>query len=302
MQKSTPKAPKPHLQERRKARWGYFFCLPWLVLFLIFYVYPFFYGIVVSFTDFKIGSMSWNGISNYKEIAGNYAFWRSLLATLCYAAICIPLEVFIPLWAANTLRPHSNRFNTVSKLLIYLPGVVSSVALVIAWKVMLLPDVGIISQLLKPFGLGRVSLLDSAITSIPVMSVLIVACCLGANLIIYSGALNNIPATYFEAAELDGATRGQQFRKITMPLLQPTMVYVFITSTIACLQIFVIPQLMTSGGPNYTTSSLLMLIYSSAFSNGKFGYASAIGVILFAITAVIAVIQFRVTQRETIEY
>ena len=127
-------------------------------------------------------------------------------------------------------------------------------------------------------------------------------CNLGSNLIIYSAALDAIPETYYEAADLDGATKGQQFFKITMPMVQPTIVYVFITATIAALQIFVIPQLMTGGGPNYTSSTLLMLIYDSAFTNNQFGYASAIGVVLFLITAIIAVIQFRTTQKDSIEY
>ena len=302
MQKPASKVPRLHKQGARKARWGYLFCLPWLLLFLVFFAYPFIYGIVVSFTDFRIGHMTWVGLKNYRDIFNDYTFWRSFRATLLYCLITIPLEVLVPLWAASTLRPHGRKFNTASKLLIYLPGVVSSVALVIAWDFIFAPDTGILGRILNSFGIYRFSLFDSAVTSIPLLSILIVSCCLGANLIIYSAALNGIPESYFEAAELDGASRRQQFWKITIPMLQPTMVYVFITSTIASLQIFVIPQLMTGGGPNYTTSSMLMLIYDSAFKNGKFGYASAIGVILFVVTAILAIFQFRITKRDSIEY
>lgn len=302
MQQTMKKPGRLTRLESRKARWGYAFLMPWLIMFCVFYAYPLIYGIVISFTDFKIGSMKWIGVANYVNIFKDYAFWRSLLGTLCYGAIFIPMQVFLPLWAANTIRPHGSKFTTATKLLVYLPGVASAVALIIAWKFVLAPDIGLVSRMFSFFGVERFSVLDSAKTSIPILSVLAAFCSMGGNLIIYSAALNGIPEDYYEAARLDGANRQQQFRNITIPMLQPTMVYVFITSTIAALQIFVIPQLMTGGGPNYTSSSLLILIYNSAFQLGKFGYASAIGVILFVLTAMIALIQFRVTKRDSIEY
>lgn len=288
--------------EARKAKWGYVFLLPWLIIFFIFYAYPLVYGIVVSFTNFSLGNLEFNGLANYKRIFTDYAFWRSLVAMLCYAILVIPFQVFLPMWMANILRPHGDKFNTVVKLLIYLPGVTCSVALVLSWKFMLDPNLGILATILRILGISGFSLFNDAKTAIPALSALIILSNLGNNLIIYAAALNSIPNDYYEAAELDGASRGQQFRRITMPLLHPTIVYVFITSTISALQIFVIPQLMTAGGPNYTTSTLLMMIYSTAFTNNQFGYASAIGVTLFLLTAIIAIIQFRVTQRETVEY
>ena len=121
-------------------------------------------------------------------------------------------------------------------------------------------------------------------------------------MIVYCGALNAVPNFYYEAADIDGASNSRKLFNITLPLLQPTVVYVLITSTIASLQVFVVPQLMTGGGPNYASSTLLMLIYNSAFINNRFGYASAIGVVLFTMTAIVAIIQFKITQRESVEY
>lgn len=288
--------------EARKAKWGYVFLIPWFIMFCIFNAYPLFYGIAVSFTDYSLGSMNFIGLENYKKIFSDYAFWRSLKAMIAYAIIVIPLQVFLPLWMANVLKPHSNKFNTLMKLLIYVPGVTCSVALVTSWKIMLDPNIGILADIMRAFGANSTSVFNDAKVSIPILSALIVLSNLGGNLIIYSAALNSIPDDYYEAAELDGASRGQQFRKITMPLIQPTIVYVFITATISALQIFVVPQLMTKGGPNYTTSTLLMLVYETAFTNNQYGYASAIGIILFALTAIIALVQFRITKRDTVEY
>lgn len=288
--------------QRRKAKWGYVFLIPWLLVFAVFYAYPLAYGIIISFTDSKLGSTTYIGLRNYGKILRDYAFWRSLLAMLAYVVIAVPVIVFVPLCAANALRRYGKKFNTAAKLLMYLPGVTCSVALILSWKYMFDPNVGMLRSVLGLFGVTKVSVFDSARTAIPIMSLLAACTNLGANLIIYCAALDAIPNDYYEAAELDGASKRRQFISITIPLLNPTIVYVFITATIGALQIFVIPQLMTGGGPNYSTSTLLMLVYNTAFTNNQFGYASAIGVILFLITAIIAIIQFRVTRRDAVEY
>ena len=288
--------------QRRKAKWGYVFLIPWLLVFAVFYAYPLDYGIIISFTDSKLGSTTYIGLRNYGKILRDYAFWRSLLAMLAYVVIAVPVIVFVPLCAANALRRYGKKFNTAAKLLMYLPGVTCSVALILSWKYMFDPNVGMLRSVLGLFGVTKVSVFDSARTAIPIMSLLAACTNFGANLIIYCAALDAIPNDYYEAAELDGASKRRQFISITIPLLNPTIVYVFITATIGALQIFVIPQLMTGGGPNYSTSTLLMLVYNTAFTNNQFGYASAIGVILFLITAIIAIIQFRVTRRDAVEY
>ena len=288
--------------KKQKAKWGYIFLIPWFALFIMFYAYPLIYGVLISFTDSSLTGTSFIGLDNYHSILSDYAFWRSLWAMLAYCAIVIPLRTFIPLWIANTLRPHGKGFGTMTKLLVYLPNVTCATALVITWKFLLTPGTGMVSELLRVLGLGDVSLLDSANTSIPILSLLVVFSNIGSSVIVYCAALNSVPGTYYEAADMDGAGHARKFFSITIPLLRPTIIYILVTSTIASLQIFVIPQLMTGGGPNYTSSTLLMLIYNSAFIKIKFGHASAIGVILFVLTALIALIQFRTTQRESIEY
>lgn len=293
-------AGKSYIQ--RKKKWGYIFLIPWFANFLIFYAYPLLYGIYVSFTDYNMKGMNWVWLDNFIKIFSDYSFWRSLWAMVKYSMIIIPLRTFVPLWLANALRHHGKGFTNLVKVLIYLPGVVCTTALVISWKIILAPGTGFISEFIQTMGLGEISLLDNANLSIPIMSLLIVFSNIGANLIVFCAALNAVPDSYYEAAELDGANRSKQFWHISIPMVQPTIVYVLITSTIATLQVFVIPQLLTGGGPNFTSSTLLMLIYDSAFIKYKFGYASAIGVILFLITAIVAFIQFKVTNREKIEY
>lgn len=288
--------------ERQKEKWGYIFIAPWLLIFLIFYLYPLIYGVAVSFTDFSFSGNNFIGLDNYRKIVQDYAFWRSLAGTFRYAAITIPISVIVPLWIANTLRPHTATFSTATKLLIYLPSVTCAVAMVIVWNFIFWPNIGMINQILRVFGITNFSIFDNANISIPVIALLIGFTNMGPHVVLYCGALNAVPEIYYEAAELDGASHANQFFHITVPMLQPTIVYTLINTTIGGLQIFVIPKLMTQGGPNYSSSTLLLMIYNAAFENHKFGYASAIGTILFIFTAIIAIIQFRVTRREAVEY
>jgi multiple sugar transport system permease protein len=233
---------------------------------------------------------------------GDPAFVKSLVATLFYAVIIIPLSIILSLWIANALRYHGPKMNAFSKAVFYLPGVTCTTALVIVWKFLVSPSIGIFGTLFKAIGMPQYSLFDRPSTAIPTLSLLIVFCGLGQLIIIYAAAMNGIPDSYYEAAELDGASRGQQFFRITLPLINSTSTYILITETIGVLQIFVVPYLMTGGGPQYKTSTLLLMIYKGAFQNSSFGYASAVGVVLFIITAFVAAIQFKLMKTDSVEY
>ena len=285
--------------EKRKAPWAYIFLLPWFALFAVFFAYPLGYGLVVSFFDYNLKGMTFNGIQNYIDMLhpDHYQFWLSLAGMLRYAVIQIPLGVFIPLWIANVIKDHGKGFTNFTKVMIYLPGVLCSAAVVIVWKFMFNPAYGMFSEVLKTLsGDPMFSLWNDPNWAIPVIAIMVALSGLGGNLIIYAAALNNISPDYYDAAELDGASRSQQFTKITIPLVKPTVLYCLVTGTIGSLQIFVIPKLLTAGGPNYKTSTLLLMIYNYAFVDNKFGYASACAMILFVITAIVAVIQFRMSK------
>lgn len=280
--------------EKKKAPWAYVFLLPWFALFAVFFAYPLGYGITVSFFDYNLSKMEFNGVQNYIATFNDYRFWLSLAGMFRYAVIQLPLQVFIPLWIANVIKDHGKGFTNFTKVMIYLPGVLCSQALILVWKFALNPAYGFLSKALQDLtGNPMLSIFDDPNWAIPTIALLCVLSGLGGNLIIYSAALNGISPDYYDAAELDGATRSQQFTKITIPLVTPTILYCLITGTIGSLQIFVVPKLMTNGGPDYQTSTLLLMIYNYAFVDNKFGLASAIACILFVITAIIAVIQFR---------
>lgn len=283
--------------EKKKAPWGYVFLLPWLIIFSIFYAFPLVYGIYVSFFDYNLMGMEFAGIDNYLDMFQNYRFWRSMAGMFRFAIVQLPLQVFIPLWVANVIKDHGKGFTNFTKVMVYLPGVLCNQALIMVWKFIYNPEYGFFSEILQTItGDDRFSIWNDPNWAIPLISVMVVLSSLGGNTIIYSAALNGISPDYYDAAELDGATRSQQFTKITIPLVKPTILYCLITGTIASLQIFVVPKLMTGGGPDYMTSTLLMMIYNYGFVDKKFGYASAVAVILFIITSIAAVIQFRMNK------
>lgn len=290
------------MKRLRKEKWGYLFLIPWFCFFLVFTVYPFLYGFKVSFYDFTISKSRFIGLDNYIEAFGNQAFWRSLCATFQYAVIILPVTVIVSLWIAKVLSVRGKKLNAFSKAVFYLPAVTNQVTLVIVWNFLFSPTFGLVAGIFRTLGLTPVSWFDSSATAIPLLALLICTYGLGQPVILYTAAINGIPDCYFEAAKIDGATDNQIFFKVTLKLLHSTTTYILITSTIGMLQVFAVPYLMTNGGPNHRTSTLLMLVYTSAFQNGSFGYASAIGVVLFFITAAIAFLQFRLMRQETVEY
>ena len=294
MKKSMFKVQHLSLLEKRKAPWAYVFLIPWLLLFSVFFAYPLVYGMVVSFYDYTLKGSPFVGVQNYIDLFKNYQFWRSFAGMLRYAVIQLPLQVFIPLWIANVIKDHGKGFTNFTKVMIYLPGVLCSMAMIMVWKFAFHSASGFISGFLRDItGNPTLAILNDPNYAIPLIALLCVLSGMGGNLIIFSAALNGIAPDYYDAAELDGATRHQQFTKITIPLVKPTILYTLITGTIGSLQIFMVPKLMTNGGPDYMTSTLLLMIYNYAFVENKFGYASAVACILFVITTIVAVIQFR---------
>jgi multiple sugar transport system permease protein len=286
----------------RKIKWGYIFILPWFAYFCVFTVYPFLFGIVVSFTDYSLRGISTIGLFNYAAIPRDPAFFRSVRAMFMYVLISIPGIICLALAVSNALRSWGGRMNAVFKAIIYLPGVTSAVALTISLKFIFHPSMGMAGAFFNAIGMPSFSLFDSMFTSMPVLGLILILVNTGQPVILYAAAMNSIPITYYEAAEIDGAPRGVQFFKITLPLVHPTTTYIVITGIIGMMQVFVIPYLMTGGGPQYRTSTLLIMVYNAAFQNNNFGYASAVGVVLFIITSIIAAFMFRNMRRETIEY
>lgn len=275
---------------------SYVFLLPWLFFLLVFTLYPFCYGIGISLFDFTLKKQEFIGFGNYVALFQDQGFLNSIVVTFKFVIIIIPGTILASLLIAYAIRGTSKWFQSCVKVVFYLTSIVSQVALIMVWKWMFSPSYGMYASLANWLNVQVVDLFGNATYSIPLLSILVMSFTVSQPIVLISAAMDGVPATLYEAASLDGASRFTQFRKITIPGIRSTLLFITVTTTINNLQVFVVPYLMTGGGPNGQTTPVLLLIYQNAFEYGKYGYASAMGVVLFVLIAFLVAVQFKMQQ------
>ncbi|WP_245954607.1 carbohydrate ABC transporter permease [Paenibacillus flagellatus] len=276
-----------------KQFWGYFFVAPFLLVFLLFEVYPFVDALYLSLFDYGIGTKRFIGLGNYANLFADDVFLRALLNTFLFVVGVVPLSVVFSIFVASLVIQKSAAAATFFRASFYLPIVTSQVLLSITWLWIYNPVSGIANYALSLFGAEPVMWLSDSRFALPALIAVVITWCVGQPIILYLAALGNIPSTYYEAASIDGATGWRQFWSITLPLLKPTTLYVIVTCTIGAFQTFVVVQLLTGGGPSYATTTVMYMLYETAFKYGKLGLACAMGVILAVIISAFSVVQFK---------
>lgn len=286
---------------RRRKTWGealfiFVFLAPWLADILVFKVYPFFYGIYISFCDVSYKSMRFVGLQNYVNTFDRPLFWEALIATVKISMITIPLIVLGSLFISFILHRKKKKFKKVSKIVLYLPAITSEVVLAIIWRNMFSGSYGISASISNLLGMAPIPWLTNEYFTVPLVGFLVATLCIAQPVILVSNAIDNMNPALLEAAQLDGASSWQQLWYITLPTIRPTISFVLITTTIANLQVFYVPFLLTGGGPENKTVTLLYLIYKNAFEYGKYGIASAQGMVLFVIIGALVLLQYKLTK------
>ncbi len=279
---------------------GWLFMLPMLACFIAFVIYPVFDTIKTSFYSFDYTKYYWSGLSNYKEVFTDKVFIASIINTFLFVLYIVPISTVASLLISLLINRQAARAQGIFKAIFYIPGVTSVVSLTMVWQYIFNNQFGIANYILKLLGMEPANWLGLEL-AYPSLSLIVVSLSLGANIVVITAGLNGIPLELYEAARIDGAKGLEVFFKITLPLLKPTMLYVIVTGTIGAFQVFVIILLMTGGGPGYSTTTMLMLIYREAFMNMSFGRASTMGFVLCAIVSFIAFIQFKFLSTD-IEY
>ncbi|MGE5571538.1 MAG: carbohydrate ABC transporter permease [Bacteroidota bacterium] len=282
-------------------RWGYAFIIPSFVLFAFFFLVPVIWGGYLSLLDYKVFDKQWIGIRNYVELFQDRLFWVALRNTALYTLAVVPLWLGKALIISALIFPFSKPIQTFFKAAFYLPHVTSAVIISMVWLWIFNPPFGLLNYLMDLVGLGpRAWLGDvrTALLSIVFMQVVMGG---GSSIVLITAAMGSIPYHLYEAAYLDGATKAQAFFRVTVPLLRPTLLYLMVMGTISSFQVFTNIYLMTQGGPQFATTTLVYLIYDTAFKQFNFGLASAQAVVLFAIVFVLAVAQFKWLGQE-VEY
>jgi multiple sugar transport system permease protein len=242
------------------------------------------------------GLSEWIGFGNYREIMGDTVFWQALLNTSIYTVLSVPLCLVAGFGAAFLLnRPMPGR--GLIRAIFYMPAVISGVSSALAAAWMFNADLGIVNKLLTAVGAGGVAWQSQggpAMLSLVVVSLWIG---LGFNMVVYLAALQGIPRELYEAARVDGAGWWQTLRSITVPSLAPTTFFLLVIGIINSFQVFDIVYVMTGGGPGNSTTMLVTYAYTSGFDQRRQGYASAIGVVLYAIVLILTVVQWRLSRR-----
>lgn len=284
---------KPNKHKVREWMMSYLFLLPALTFFLIFVVYPMIRGIYMSFFDYNITSFEFIGLENYKTLYADKTFHKSLINTTILVIVAVPVVIAFSIFVAMSIYKKSEWFRSLCRGIFYLPAVTSVVSVTVVWGWIYHPNFGILNYITGFFGLEPISWLGDPRTALMAITLILITTSVGQPIILYVASLGNIPTSYLEAAEIDRATPWQIFRKITWPLLMPTSLYVIVITTINSFQCFALIQLLTSGGPIYSTSTVMYQVYQEAFLLGNFGLASAMGVILAVIIGIISIIQFK---------
>jgi multiple sugar transport system permease protein len=289
------------LTAKKEQRDAYLFLSPWLIGLSVFWLLPIIASFVLSLTDYDILSdPEWVGLQNYREMLfEDRTFWVSIRVTLKYLVLSVPLYLLFGLVISLILNLKIRGIN-VFRTILFLPGVLSGVAVAVLWFALLNPDIGALNTLLRSIGIqDPPRWLDSPTWAVPSV-VLVGLWGVGAGAIIYLAGLQNISAQLYEAARLDGAGPFQRFRYVTLPMLTPTLLFVLLTSLIDAFQVFDIAYVLSRGSVGGVGDSLqfyLINLWNEAFIDNRYGYASALAWILVLFAAAVILVIFRTSGR-----
>lgn len=303
---ATTVTPKRSLVlQRRETIASYLFLLPALFFFLGFVIYPMIMGILTSFTDASLannGRGQFVGLRNYVRLFQDPVFRKSAVNTVIIVIVSVPCVTAFSLWVGSAIYKMRAGIRSFFRCVFYLPVVTGSVAVVVVWKWMFAKYDGLLNYIIKAFGGQALPWTESSNMAIWCVLLILFTTSIGQPIVLYVSALGNVDQSLVEAAQVDGATNLQVFWKIKWPSIMPTTLYVAVITTINSFQCFALIQLLTRGGPNYSTSTVMYLLYQVAFETEKnFGYADAMGVILAIVIALFSALQFRVMNGGTSE-
>jgi len=272
--------------------------LPSLFFFITFVIVPMFMCVYTSFFDSNMGKDAQDvfiGLGNYKELFQDQIFLGALRNTFVIVIVSVPTVLVFSLWIANAIYNMRPGLTSLFRIVFYLPVVTGSVAVTVVWKWMYNNYYGIFNYLLKNAGVidKNINWLGDSRFALWAIIIILFTTSVGQPIVLYVSALGNVDQSLVEAAQVDGATRNQVFWKIKWPQIMPTTLYILIITTINSFQCFALIQLLTSGGPNHSTDTVMYYIYYTAFKLYRYGYGNAMGVVLMLVIAALSALQFK---------
>lgn len=277
---------------------GYLFILPQFLFFAVFLIYPVFEGFRLSLFNVSYNKESFVGLQNYINLFQDDIFLKAVWNTLWFVFWVTLITVIVGFIIACAIFDKKDHYVTFIRASYYIPTIISMVVVATIWKWMLNPSFGVITYILDTLGLSEVNLLGDANTVFGVLVLVLCTMNIGQAVLLYVANMRSIDVSLLESSEIDGASRLQRIRYLIYPLVRPTTMYLMIMNIINIMKIFIIINVMTSGGPYYATTTLMYLCYLEAFKSFNFGSASAIGVIMFLFTFLLSAVQFKLFQRK----
>lgn len=284
--------------EAHKARVGLIFTMPWILGLLVFYAYPLLSSIYYGFTSYSILSPGeFVGLENYKELASDTVFLKSVSNTLIFTVMSVPVNILLGIAIALLLNANIAG-RGIYRTIFFIPTLVPVVATATVWKWILNSNYGLLNNIIGVFGIDPIPWLASAQWS-KISLVIISAWGIGQAIVVNLSGLQDISREYYEAADIDGANAFQKARRITLPLLTPVIFYNVVMGMINALQIFTLPYTITrgEGSPTHSLTFYVMYLYNNAFGYMKMGYASAMAWILFVIILLMTLLVFRSSKK-----
>ena len=278
---------------RKQVRTGILFILPSFVLMMTFNVVPIFLSLFYSFTKYNMAAPpAWIGLDNYARLFSNRVLTESLSNTVRYVLITVPVQTVLSLLVAVFIAEHlKNRYGSLMRSVIFIPVIVSLIASATVWDIMYQPRGGLINQVLEAFGAETVNFLGKKATALPSVAVVAIWKNTGYYMVIYYAGIMNVPSDVREAAIVDGATPVKRFWYIPLPILKPITYMIVTLGIIGSFQVFDLVYKMTGGGPGRATYTVAYVIYTFAFQDKNFGYASAVAICLLIVILLIHLIQ-----------
>lgn len=274
---------------------AYFFILPVLVFFTSFVLYPMVKGVYLSLFRFRGRNITFVGAKHYLDLFKDEIFIKSAQNTILITAIAVPIVVAFSIFVAINIYEKNAFIRSFFRGIFYIPAISSVVSVTVVWNWIYHPKYGILNYILQSANItsSNVDWLGNPRTAIFAIIAILITTNVGQPIILYVAALGNVPKDLIEASKIDGATDYKAFTQIIWPMIKPTTLYIVVVTTINSFQIFALIQLLTAGGPNYATSTIMYLVYQKAIVESRYGASSAMGVILAVIIGIISVLQFK---------
>lgn len=277
---------------------SYFLVSPYVLFFLVFVAFPVLFSFYLTFHKWNVISpMEYSGLYNYEKMLHDRMFYKSLVNTLYFLLIHIPLQLVFSLGIAVLLNSKI-RFSSFFRASFFLPVIVSGVVVTIMWQQLYGFNSGLINRLLTDIGLDRIGWLSTEKMAMPSIAIMATWKNVGLYIVLFLVGLQTIPRYYYEVADLEGATDWQKFRYITLPAINPTIFMVVIFSTIGGFSLFIEPYVMTGGGPLNSSLSSVLYIYKQAFQFYHMGYAATLGFTFAIFILLVVVLQKRFIEKQ----